>query len=70
MRNESKQLEHLARIPTLAEEVWEAPGRAREFLTSPQPQLGGKRPIDLARSELGTREVEDLLFKLEHSLPV
>lgn len=67
---ESERLERLARMTALAEEVWEAPELAREFLTSPQPQLGDERPVDLARSDLGTREVEDLLFKLEYSLPV
>jgi len=67
---ESERLERLARLAALAEEVWEDPGLAREFLASPQPQLGGERPVDLARSDLGTREVEDLLFKLEYSLPV
>jgi len=70
MSNESKRLQRLARITALAEEVWDVPALAHEFLTSPQPQLGGERPVDLARNELGTRQVEGLLFKLEHSLPV
>jgi putative toxin-antitoxin system antitoxin component (TIGR02293 family) len=68
--HESERLERLARITALAEEVWEAPDLAREFLTSPQPRLGGERPVDLTRSDLGTRQVEDLLYKLEYSLPV
>jgi putative toxin-antitoxin system antitoxin component (TIGR02293 family) len=66
---ESERLERLARMTALAEEVWESPELAHEFLTSPQPQLGGECPVDLARSDLGTREVEELLFKLEYSLP-
>jgi len=68
--HESERLERLARITALAEDVWEAPALAHEFLTAPQPQLGGERPVDLTRSDLGTRQVEDLLFKLEYSLPV
>lgn len=67
---ESERLERLARMVALAEEVWEDPALAHEFLVSPQPQLGGERPVDLARSDLGTRQVEDLLYKLEYSLPV
>jgi putative toxin-antitoxin system antitoxin component (TIGR02293 family) len=67
---ESERLERLARMTALAEEVWEDPALAREFLTNPQPQLGGQRPVELARSDLGTREVEELLFKLEYALPV
>jgi putative toxin-antitoxin system antitoxin component (TIGR02293 family) len=67
---ESQRLERLARMTALAEEVWENPDLAHEFLSSAQPQLGGERPVDLARSDLGTRQVEDLLYKIEYSLPV
>lgn len=67
---ESERLERLARLTALAEEVWEDPELAREFLTSPQPQLGGKRPVELARTDLGARQVETILLRLEHSLPV
>ena len=67
---ESQRLERLARMTALAEDVWEKADLAHEFLTSVQPQLGDERPIDLARSDLGTRQVEDLLYKLEYSLPV
>jgi putative toxin-antitoxin system antitoxin component (TIGR02293 family) len=67
---ESQRVERLARMTALAEAVWENQVLAHEFLTSPQPQLAGERPVDLAMSDLGTREVEDLLFRLEYSLPV
>lgn len=67
---ESQRLERLARMTALAEDVWESDDLAHEFLTSAQPQLGDERPIDLARSDLGTREVEDLLYRIEYSLPV
>ncbi|HET7229242.1 MAG TPA: antitoxin Xre/MbcA/ParS toxin-binding domain-containing protein [Longimicrobium sp.] len=68
--DESQRLERLARMTALAEEVWENDDLAHEFLTSVQPQLSGERPVDLARSDLGTREVEELLYRLEYSLPV
>lgn len=67
---ESERLERLARLVALAEEVWEGPELAREFLTSPQPQLGGAAPLDLVRSDVGARQVEQLLWSLEHALPV
>lgn len=67
---ESQRLERLARVAALAEWVWEDRALAHEFLTSPQPQLGGERPVELARSDLGAREVEELLMGLEYSLPV
>jgi uncharacterized protein (DUF2384 family) len=53
----------------MAESVWEDKALAREFLTSPQPQLGGARPVELARSDLGSRQVEQLLNGLEYALP-
>jgi putative toxin-antitoxin system antitoxin component (TIGR02293 family) len=67
---ESQRLERLARMAALAEHVWEDADLAHEFLTSAQPQLDGERPVDLARSDLGTRQVEMLLMKIEYALPV
>lgn len=67
---ESQRLERLARLSALAERVWETDEQAREFMVSRQPQLGDERPIDLVRSELGARQVEDLLWALEYALPV
>lgn len=66
---ESQRLERIARMTALAEKVWGDRALAREFLAGAQPQLQGERPIHLARSDLGTRQVEALLFKLEYSLP-
>jgi putative toxin-antitoxin system antitoxin component (TIGR02293 family) len=67
---ESERLERIARLATLAEQVWESAEEAQRFLTSPHPQLDDQAPIDLAATDLGTRRVESLLWKLEHSLPV
>lgn len=67
---ESERVERIARVMVMAEEVWESREDAREFLNEPQPMLDGRVPLDLARSELGARQVEDLLMKLEYSLPV
>jgi len=67
---EGQCLERLARMTLLAEEVWEDRELAQEFLTSAQPQLGGERPVEMARSDLATTKVEELLFRLKWSLPV
>ena len=67
---ESEKLERLARVAALAEDVLEDEPAAHEFLRSPQPQLGDERPLDLVRTELGARQVEELLMKLEYALPV
>ena len=66
---ESERVERVARVMALAEEVWESREDARQFLTTPHALLGGERPLDLAQSEFGARRVEDLLWRLEYSLP-
>lgn len=68
-REESECVGRLASIIALAEYVWENADHARTFLLSEQLPLGGARPIDLARSERGAREVEEVLERLEYSLP-
>lgn len=41
---------------------------ATEWLTAAQPALGGATPIDLAKTEVGAREVEMLIGRLEHGV--
>src|SRR5437867_10096742 len=41
---------------------------ATEWLTTAQPALGGRVPLDLAKSEVGAREVERLVGRLEHGV--
>jgi putative toxin-antitoxin system antitoxin component (TIGR02293 family) len=41
---------------------------ATEWLTTAQPALGGALPIDLARTDVGAREVETLIGRLEHGV--
>lgn len=67
---ESERLERIARLTALAEHVLESRTSAQQFLTSPHPLLDGLAPIDLAATDLGTRRVEDVLWRLEYSLPV
>ena len=67
---ESERAERVARVMALAEQVLESAEEARDFLFSPHALLGGQAPIALVRTDLGARQVEDLLWKLEYSLPV
>ncbi len=41
---------------------------AARWLTTAQPGLGGSVPLDIARSELGAREVERLVSRLEQGV--
>jgi putative toxin-antitoxin system antitoxin component (TIGR02293 family) len=41
---------------------------ATEWMRSPLPALGGETPIDIARTELGARQVENLVGRIEHGI--
>jgi putative toxin-antitoxin system antitoxin component (TIGR02293 family) len=41
---------------------------ATDWLTSAQPALGGATPLDLAQTDVGAREVERLIHRLEHGV--
>jgi putative toxin-antitoxin system antitoxin component (TIGR02293 family) len=53
---------------TKAQEVLRGRENARLWFTSPKIALGGKTPLEYADTELGAREVEDLLSRLEHGV--
>ena len=41
---------------------------ATDWLTTAQPALGGATPLSLARTDVGAREVERLIHRLEHGV--
>jgi putative toxin-antitoxin system antitoxin component (TIGR02293 family) len=41
---------------------------ATDWLTTAQPALGGATPLDLASTDVGAREVERLIHRLEHGV--
>ena len=67
---ESERTERLARVVAHAEFVWEDREQSREWLSKPHRELGSRSPVDVARTELGARRVEELLEKLFYGLPV
>lgn len=67
--NESDRLIRAARLFGKTLELFEGNREAAtQWLTSTQPALGGAVPLDLARSEVGAREVERLVGRLEHGV--
>lgn len=66
---ESERTERLARVIAAAEHVWNDKGDAREWLTKAHPELGRRAPLDLAMTELGARQVEELLDRLFYGVP-
>ena len=65
---ESARVVRLARLFGKAVEVMESEETARQWLTSPQFGLGGAAPLDYAETEVGAREVEDLLGRIEYGV--
>jgi putative toxin-antitoxin system antitoxin component (TIGR02293 family) len=64
-RAQGDRLYRLARIVAFAENVFEDRDRAHFWLREPQRGLGNRVPLALLQSEAGTREVEDLLGRIE-----
>jgi putative toxin-antitoxin system antitoxin component (TIGR02293 family) len=66
---ESDRLLRASRVFGRALELFEGDrDAASEWMFSPQPALGGETPIDVARTELGSREVENLVGRVEHGV--
>jgi putative toxin-antitoxin system antitoxin component (TIGR02293 family) len=67
---ESDRLVRAARVFGRTMELFEGDvAEAREWLTAPQPALGGRIPLDFARTQVGAAEVESLVGRLEHGIP-
>jgi len=66
---ESERTERLARVIASAEVVWNDRRAAKDWLLTPHPELNGKRPLDAALSELGARQVEELLDRIYYGIP-
>jgi putative toxin-antitoxin system antitoxin component (TIGR02293 family) len=66
---ESEKVERIARVAALAEAAFGSQQDALEFLHTTHPELGGDQPLDAARTELGARQVEEVLWRMEYGLP-
>jgi putative toxin-antitoxin system antitoxin component (TIGR02293 family) len=65
---ESERTERIARLFVHARRALGTEAEAREFMTSPHPELDGRSPIDAAKTDLGTRRTEQILNALEYGL--
>ena len=61
---EGEKVARLARVWAMAKEVWGGEADARRFLETPHPLLDGRPPREVAESEIGAREVENVLGRL------
>jgi putative toxin-antitoxin system antitoxin component (TIGR02293 family) len=68
---ESDRLMRLSRIVGLALELFEGDvDETRTWLMTPHAALGGETPVDFATTDIGAREVENLIGRLEHGTPL
>jgi putative toxin-antitoxin system antitoxin component (TIGR02293 family) len=65
---ESDRLFRLGRIAALADEVLGSREKAKRWLHRPNRALGQAVPLRLLDTDLGTRQVEDLLLRIAHGL--
>lgn len=67
--DESERLLRLSIVFEKAVELFEGDAEAaRRWLAAPARALGGATPLEMAESEIGAREVEDLIGRLEHGV--
>ncbi len=68
--DESDRLLRASRVFARALELFEGNlDLARGWFLSPQPGLGGATPLEFSGSDVGAREVENLIGRLEHGIP-
>ena len=64
--DESDRLYRLARIAAHAVAVFGSEDKAGAWLRRPNRALGGDVPIQVLDTDLGARQIEDLLGRIEH----
>ena len=67
-REESEKLVRYQRLLKKAEDVFGDAKAAREWLTNRQAGLGNAVPLEFAKTEIGAREVENLLGRIEYGV--
>ena len=67
--DESERILRLSRVLDAAVELFEGDRRAAvEWLRSPNRVIGGEAPLQMARTEIGAREVEGVIGRLEYGV--
>ena len=66
---ESERSERLARTIALAEFTWGDNVAAHHWMNESNPHLDGITPLKAAETEIGARQVEEILFRVVYGLP-
>ena len=64
--DESDRAVRIARITSLAEEVFGDDARAGRWLRKPKTRFEGRTPLEMLRTEAGARLVEEMLLQLDY----
>jgi putative toxin-antitoxin system antitoxin component (TIGR02293 family) len=64
--DESDRAVRIARITSLAEEVFGADAKAGRWLRKPKTRFEGRTPLEMLRTEAGARLVEEMLLQLDY----
>jgi putative toxin-antitoxin system antitoxin component (TIGR02293 family) len=67
-KGESERLVRYQRLLKKAEDIFGDGAAAREWLTHKQVGLGNAVPLEFAKTEIGAREVENLLGRIEYGV--
>ena len=65
---ESDRAVRLARVYAIAVEMIGEEEKAVEWLSTPNRALGGERPLDQLDTDVGTRQVEDVLGRIAYGV--
>jgi putative toxin-antitoxin system antitoxin component (TIGR02293 family) len=66
--DESSKLLRLARVISRAQEVFDDPAAAVDWLKAPNATLRGKTPLSLLDTDIGAESVLDTLGRIEHGV--
>ena len=66
--DESDRVYRVARIATMAAAVLEGKERAARWLREPNRALGGQVPLTMLDTDVGARQVESVLGRIEHGV--
>jgi putative toxin-antitoxin system antitoxin component (TIGR02293 family) len=64
--DESDRAVRIARISSLAEEVFGDDAKAARWLRKPKSRFDQRTPLEVARTEAGARLVEEMLLQLDY----
>lgn len=68
-RSESDRLVRYARVFHCVSAFFQSPQAAAKWLNGPAIAFNGETPLDYADTEIGAREVEALIWRIEHGVP-